>query len=234
VRKLSVYAAVLAGAAMSIAVSCSKGDDASGLKPAPLSTIPGHDKIAQDTAPKEGPRVVPPEAYLRTYLQLFGGLSPLEVQAAAKSNQLFDTWNDYLGLIGLPDYATDIPRGTQTNALMLATFERIGIALCDKALEHDLKSSPAKPIAERRIYAFDMPAAAPTEAEFAERFDVMHRTFLGYPAALAATPRTASYFKLYNDIVAAPPTTNGKFKPEETGWAAICYGLVRHPEFHLY
>ena len=43
-----------------------------------------------------------------------------------------------------------------------------------------------------------MPAAAPTEAEFAERFDVLHRTFLGYPAALATRDRTGAYFKLYN------------------------------------
>jgi hypothetical protein len=234
VKKLSMYAAVLAGAALSIAASCSKGDDSKGKTPAPLSTVPGHDSLAQDTAPKEGPRVVPPEAYLRSYMQLFGGLSPLEVQTAAKPSQLFDTWNDYLGLLGLPDYGTDIPRGTQTNALMLATFERIGVALCDRALEHDLKASPPTPLAERRIYAFEMPAAAPTQAEFAERFDVLHRTFLGYPAALATRDRTGAYFKLYNDIVAAPPTTNSKFKPEEAGWAAICYGLVRHPEFHLY
>lgn len=235
-KALSLYVAALAGAAISIAASCSSSspDEGAGLKPSPIATIPGHDSLAQDTAPKEGPRVVAPEAYLRTYLQLFGGLSALQVQAAAKPNTLFDAWSDYLGLLGLPDYGTDIPRGTQTNALMLATFERIGIALCDRALEHDLKASPATPLAERRIYAFEMTAAAPTEAEFAERFDVLHRTFLGYPAALATTDRTARYYKLYNDTVAAPPTNNAKFKPEEAGWAAMCYGLVRHPEFHLY
>jgi len=234
VRKLPVYIAVLAGAAMSIAASCGKGstEDTAGLKPAPIATIPGHDSLAQDTAPKEGPRVLPPEAYLRTYLQLFGGMSALEVQNAAKANQLFDTWNDYLGLIGLPDYSTDIPRGTQTNALMLATFERMGIALCDRALENDLKA--ATPLKDRRIFAFDMTAAAPTQAEFTERFDVLHRTFLGYPVALATTDRAGTFYKLYNDVVAMPPTTNAKFTPAEAGWAAICYGLVRHPEFHLY
>ena len=235
-KRSSLYVAALAVAGISIAAGCSSSptEDKAGLKPAPIAAIPGHDSLAEDTAPKEGPRVVAPEAYLRTYLQIFGGLSALEVQAAAKGNNLFDAWSDYLGLIGLPDYETDIPRGTQTNALMLATFERIGIALCDRTLEHDLKASPATPIKDRRVYAFDVTAAAPTLTEFTERFDVMHRTFLGYPAALATTDRTARFYKLYNDTVAAPPASGAKFTPEQAGWAAMCYGLVRHPEFHLY
>jgi hypothetical protein len=79
-----------------------------------------------------------------------------------------------------------------------------------------------------------MTAEAPTQAEFTERFDVLHRTFLGYPAALATTDRATTFYKLYNDVAAMPPTTNAKLTPAEAGWAAICYGLVRHPEFHLY
>ena len=112
-KKLSLYLSVLAGAAMSLAASCAKDapEDTAGLKPAPITSIPGHDSLAQDTAPKEGPRIIPPEAYLRTYLQLFGGLSALEVQAVANPSSLFDALNDYLGLIGLPYYGTDIQRG---------------------------------------------------------------------------------------------------------------------------
>ena len=25
-----------------------------------------------------------------------------------------------------------------------------------------------------------------------------------------------------------------RFSPAQSGWAAVCYGLIRHPEFHLY
>lgn len=234
-NKVTLYLSVLAGAVISVAASCSKSTEESsnGIKPVSISQIPGHDSLAQDTAPKEGPRVLPPEVYLRTYLRLFGGQSALEVQAAAKPSSLFDAWNDYLGLIGLPDYGTDIPRGTQTNALMLATFERIGVALCDRALEHDLMAVPATPLADRRVFAFELPGAVPTLDEFKERFDVLHRTFIGYPAALAPTDRATKFYQLYNDTLAAH-TAKTKFTPEQAGWAAMCYGLLRHPEFHLY
>jgi len=56
---------------------------------------------------------------MRTYLQLFGGLVPLEVQKKAKGsdgNQLFDSWDDYLSALGFPDYRNDIraaPRPTR-------------------------------------------------------------------------------------------------------------------------
>ncbi|WP_437742083.1 hypothetical protein WME73_42910 [Sorangium sp. So ce302] len=40
---------------------------------------------------------------------------------------LFDSWGDYLAALGLPDHGLDLPRATQTNALMLAAFERLGI-----------------------------------------------------------------------------------------------------------
>ena len=79
---------------------------------------------------------------MRTYLQLFGALSPADAQKTARGNEgsaLFDTWDDYVSSLGFPDYRTDIPRQTQTNTLMVATFEALGVALCDRALEHDLK-----------------------------------------------------------------------------------------------
>lgn len=242
---VAITALTCACAALAAAAAGCSGKDGSepaGNKPT-LSSIPGHDSLAQDTAPKEGPRVVPPEAYLRSYLEIFGDGQPLKVQADAKTKinnkdpLLFDTWADYLALLGLPDYANDIPRGVQTNALMLSTFERLGVALCDRAVEKDLKADPAVPVESRRVFSFEVPADAIDQAAFAERFDVLHRTFLGYPAAIATTDRTAKFWKLYSDAVtkyAAMDAPATRFTPAEAGWASVCYGLVRHPEFHLY
>lgn len=204
--------------------------------------------MTQDTAPKAELRMVPPEAYMRTYLELFGGLLPLAVQEKARgkdNNQLFDTWDDYVSSLGFPDYRLDIPRQTQTNALMIASFERLGIALCDRAVEHDLghlgpvakgKSAPAEsPLKERVVFAFD-PVSPMNDLQFEQRFDVLHRTFLGYPATLAPATRVPRYHALFEDIVAnhAKAEPKSRFSPEQAGWAAMCYGLVRHPEFHLY
>jgi hypothetical protein len=194
---------------------------------------------AQDTAPKADLRLVPPEAYMRTYLQLFGGLAPLDVQKRAKGGEggaLFDTWDDYVSALGFPDYRLDVPRLTQTNALMIATFERLGVALCDRAVEHDLSAKAPVPIGERVIFAFDVPKGALDAAAFGERFDVLHRTFLGYPASLAPSERLPRFFELYRDIEAnhKKASVRSKFSPDQAGWAAVCYGLVRHPEFHLY
>ena len=93
------------------------------------------------------------------------------------------------------------------------------------------------PVDKRIIFAFDPPQGALDQAGFNQRFDVLHRTFLGYPLELGPTGRAEGFFKLYTDTVTlhqmmgAPPS---RFKPEQAGWAEVCYGLVRHPEFHLY
>src|SRR5208282_5240324 len=132
---------------------------------------------------------------MRTYLQLFGGLAPQATQKRARGGdggQLFDTWDDYVSALGLPDYRLDIPRQLQTNALMVATFERLGVALCDRAVEHDLQSGKGRvppAVSERLIFAFEMPQGAVDAAAFAPRFDTLHRTFLGYPASLAPPQR---------------------------------------------
>jgi hypothetical protein len=199
----------------------------------PVASLPGHDRIVVDTSPKEELRMVPPEAYVRTYLQLFGGLSPLAVQKKAKGAegaQLFDAWSDYLATLGFPDDKNDLPRAAQTNALMIATFERLGAALCDRAAEHDLHA----PLSERIVFAFEG-AEVKDEVAFGARFDVLHKTFLGYPASLAPSERVTRYYALYKDTVARH-ATDGKSKltPAETGWAVVCQGLVRHPEFQLY
>lgn len=215
-----------------------------------MGKLTAHDTVLQDTAPKAELRMVPPEVYMRTYLQLFGGLLPSAAQQKARGaegNQIFDTWDDYVSALGFPDYRLDIPRQAQTNALMIASFERLGVALCDRAVERDLvtlgRPAPAsapKPevlaVKDRVIFAFEPVGGAMTDEQFAERFDVLHRTFLGYPSALAPPGRAPRYFALYRDIAATHTKAlpKSKFTPEQAAWAAVCYGLVRHPEFHLY
>ena len=205
----------------------------------PAPAPPAHATVAEDTSPKEDLRMVPPEVYMRTYLDLFGALAPLDVQKRARGRDgsaLFDTWDDYVSALGFPDYRLDIPRQTQTNALMVATFERLGVALCDRAIEHDLKAAKGGAAEKRVIFDFDVPQGALGEKDFLPRFDVLHRTFLGYPAALAPPARTPRFYRLYQEVVSdhAKADTKSRFTPEEAGWAAVCYGLVRHPEFHLY
>jgi hypothetical protein len=202
--------------------------------------LPELGTVTEDTTPKQDRRLVPAEAYVRTYLQLFGGLAPLEVQRRARGGdggQIFDTWDDYLSALGFPDYRLDLPRGTQTNALMIAAFERLGVALCDRSLEHDLKAKPQPLVSGRLVFAFEPPPEPVTEATFGRGFDVLHRTFLGYPARLAPAGRADAFLDLYRQTVARhaeKDAPRSRFTPSEAGWAAVCYGLVRHPEFHLY
>ncbi len=205
-------------------------------QPTTLDKIPGHDSVLQDTTHKESPRLVPAEAYIRTYLTLFGGLTALQAQTqlVAGGSGLFDSWSAYLGALGLPNYSTDLARNTQTNALMIANFERLGVALCDKALEKDLKSNPMVAVDKRMIYNFDVPATPVDEAGFAERFGKLHRRFLGYPVKLAPTDRTTRFFTLYSETIKNHNPTGSRFTAVEAGWAVVCQGLIRHPEFQLY
>jgi hypothetical protein len=230
------------GAAVLVALAgCStKKEEAKPVEGTPVSAIPGHDTL-QDTAPKEGPRLMPSEVYLRTYLHFFGDVTPAELEVIARGQDdgsVFDSWADYLGALGFPDYKFDVQRQRYTNTLIMASFERLGIALCVRRAEVEISiDPPPPPIAERRVFAFDLTAKEPTDKEFAERFDVLHRTFLGYPAELAETDRTARFRKLYRDVVIRhnnPSAPASRFTPGQAGWAAVCYGLVRHPEFHLY
>jgi hypothetical protein len=188
--------------------------------------MPAAKEIVLDTTPKERRRMVPPEVYLRAYLGWFGGLAPLDAQTRAKPKGLFDAWDDYLAALGLPDYKIDLPRQTQTNTLMLATFGRLGEALCIRAAEHDLHAKqPAV------VFAFDPKVA--TFDDFVTRFDVLHRTFLGYPVRLAPADRAPKFFALYTQVVAHHPK-KGPLTPDETAWAAVCTALVQHPEAELY
>lgn len=232
----------LAPLAASLLMAGCAGRSPEIVAPGPATPLATAGVLSEDTAPKEDLRLVPPEAYMRTYLTLFGGLAPVDAQKRVRGNdgsQLFDTWDDYVSALGLPDYRFDIPRQTQTNALMVATFERLGVALCDRALEHDLrapKGGEVPPLGERLIFVFDVPKGELAADAFAPRFDALHRTFLGYPASLAPPQRVARFYQLYRDVEAghAKADPKSRFSPAEAGWAAVCYGLVRHPEFHLY
>ena len=188
-----------------------------------------------DTTPKERRRLLPPETYLRAYLTWFGGLAPLDVQVRARGKNLFDTWGDYVAALGLPDDAVDVPRATQSNTLMLATLGRLGEALCARAAEHDLHGATAAPLAQRIVFAFELTKKPPTAAEFAERLDVLHRTFLGYPLALAPAERAPRYYQLYRAIAEHHSTRKkASLTADESAWAAVCGALILHPETELY
>lgn len=206
---------------------------------APAQPIAPAATASQDNAPKEQLRMLPAEVFLRSYLLLFGATPPIDTQKRARGNdggQLFDSWSDYLSALGFPDYRNDLPRATQTNALMVAAFERLDVALCDRTLEHDLKANPRPPMSQRSVFAFDIPPTILDETSFAPRFDVLHRTFLGYPASLAPPERTHAFFALYRATAErhSRPGVKSRFTPTEAGWATVCYGLVRHPEYQLY
>ncbi len=208
----------------------------------PVNAIPGHESLREDTTHKEGPRLMVAETYMRSYLAIFGGLSPLDSQAAlvgagaTRDNNLFDRWADYLAALGMPDYKSDIDRSAQTNALMVAAFERTGIALCDRAVENDLRGS--RPVDQRIVFAFEGGPEVASDTAFATRFDIVHRTFLGYPAELAPTTnRTSKFYNLYKQAKAnqtAPDAGRFRLTADEAAWAAVCYALIRHPEFHFY
>lgn len=234
---MTARSAVLAMAA----IACGP---AATIAPGPAQPLPAHRELTVDTTPKARPRMMPAEVYLRAYLTWFGGLLPLDVQQRARGRQLFDAWDDYLAALGLPDYKIDLPRQTQTNALMIAALGRLGEALCVRAAEHDLHipgpGGHPPPLDQRVVFAFDA-MGVPTAAQFAERFDVLHRTFLGYPAGLAPADRTARYYALFTLIARShapsPPAKRPAGKPltgDETAWAAVCAALIQHPEAGLY
>ena len=201
------------------------------VTPSATTPLPQHQTRMLDTTPKERRRMVPPEVYLRAYLGWFGGLVPLDVQNRARPKGMFDAWDDYLSALGLPDYKIDLPRQTQSNTLMLATLGRLGEALCARAAEHDLHGGKT-PMDQRVVFAFD--AGADSEDAFEQRFDVLHRTFLGYPAKLAPAERVAKFHQLFTAIAARHANAKNPLTADETAWAAVCSALVQHPEAELY
>ena len=213
---------------------CLAGACASTVKPSSVTELPrAVHQIKIDRSPKEPRRLMTAEVYLRSYLEWFGGLTPLEVQARAQPRGLFNDWKDYLAALGLPDYKFDVPRAQQSNTLMLAAVARLGEALCIRSVERDLKGGK-EALDARIIFAFEETPGAPTAAEFASRLDVLHRLFLGYPLRLAPSERAARYFKLYQQIVQGHAKPKAGLSPGQLGWAAICTALVQHPEVGLY
>jgi uncharacterized protein DUF1585 len=196
--------------------------------PAP-SAPPGHP--ATGVAPSAAPRaqMLPAEAMLRAYLTWFGGLTPEQVVQRAHGSNRFDGWAYYLAALGLPDYHVDAPRVSQSNTVMIAALGRLGEALCAYAAEHDLHDHP--PPSARAVFAFE-PVAGPTRDQFAAGFDVLHQTFLGYPARLAPADRVDRFHALYRQVAARHP--RGRLTADETAWAAVCTALVQHPEAELY
>jgi hypothetical protein len=209
--------------------------DADSIPSTPVTAIPGHESLLDDSH-KEGPRLLPTELWLRTYTNLIGGATLADAQAIARGGDLgvvFDSFADYLGALGLPDYPDGVARASQTNSLMIATIDRMAIALCIRAAERELGPT-APPVASRRVFAFDPPSTV-DETTFTAPFDVLHVTFLGYPVALAETPRVKRYLALYQKAVADLATSpKSRFTPVQAGWAAVCYGLARHPETQAY
>ena len=204
-------------------------------------SLPGHSSI-EDNSKKEGPRLLPPETYMRTYLQFFDNKkTPLELETYMRGlddSGVFDRWADYLGSLGMPDYKLDVGRQDHTNTLMVASLERLGIALCIRKAEVELNVEGAPPpLSARTVFAFDMTPQNPTDTEFLERFDKMHRIFLGYPVSMADPKRVPRFLGVFRDIIhrheaAGAPTS--RFTPQQAGWAGMCYALVRHPEFQMY
>jgi hypothetical protein len=186
-------------------------------------------RYREDPLPAPRRQMMPAEVLLRGYLTWFGGLTPEQVVQRAHGGNLFDAWQYYLAALGLPDYHVDAPRVSQSNTVMLAALGRIGEALCAHAASHDLHERA--PLADRNVFAFE-PVAGPTRAQFATGFDVLHRTFLGYPASLAPADRTDHYYALYRQVAARHPA--GRLTGDETAWAAVCTALVQHPEAELY
>jgi hypothetical protein len=217
-------------AVFAVLVACSSSGRTPEKQPLPP---PDHKDFTVTTQQQNGPRLVPPEAYLRAYLEWFGGVGPREVHKRARGWNLFDDWYDYLAALGLPDYKLDVPRATQSNTMMLATLGRLGEALCIRAAERDLMAARGKvPLAERKIYAFEE-YTFNTVDQFAVPFDVLHRTFLGYPVGHAEKSRLPRFFELYQRVASRHATT-GRLSASQTAWAAVCTALVMHPETELY
>ncbi|MEO6776962.1 MAG: hypothetical protein ABI467_28755 [Kofleriaceae bacterium] len=212
---------------------CLAACGAGAITPSAPAALPAHQTRMVDTTPKERRRMISPEVYLRAYLVWFGGLVPLEVQRRARPKGMFDTWDDYLSALGLPDYKADLPRQLQSNTLMLATLGRLGEALCARAAEHDLHGGKT-PLDQRIVFAFDPRGDDDSDAAFRRRFDVLHRTFLGYPADLAPPERVAKFHALWSDVAARHAHAKSPLTADETAWVAVCTALVQHPEAELY
>lgn len=197
--------------------------------------------------PRE-PRLVPAETLIRSYTAIFGDLIPPEIRknySVGNRKGRYFGWEEHLSALGLPDYHRDLPRVTQTNTIMVAEFERLATMLCDRSANRDLVPQPppkTPPDAELKelvqvsappVFAFAVKPGPLTAAEFKPRFDVLHRTFLGYPVELAPRERLAEFHALYTRVEERHRVEK-KGRPFVSAWSSVCQGLARHPEFHHY
>ena len=65
-------------------------------------------------------------------------------------------------------------------------------------------------------------------------FDVLHRTFLGYPVKLAPPDRVERFHTLFTAVSQRHTGAKQPLTADETAWAAVCTALVQHPEAELY
>lgn len=204
-------------------------DAASAMKQSALTAVraPG---ASSTGGGDQQPRMVPPEAFLRAYLAWFGNGGPYDVFLRARGDDLFDRWPDYLAALGLPDHHVDAPRLTRSNTVMRAVIGRMAEALCVRAAQHDLHERSA--MNRRLIFAADA-GENPTRSQFERMFDVLHRTFLGYPSSFAPRGRVDRFHQLYRRI-AADRERNAGLTADETAWAGVCTALVQHPEASVY
>lgn len=226
----------------------------SACRHAPPELVPSHvaEQVRVDVAPRDAfvprePRLMPAESLIRSYTSIFGDLATPEVRAqydAASRKARYFGWHNHLSSLGVPDYSRDQPRVGQSNTIMVAAFEQIGIELCDRAAVRELH--PIKPkalspdlqalvqVQAPPVFAFDQKAGPLTQSDFTPRFDVLHRTFLGYPVALAPKEREPEFFALYKKVEARRANAKKGYPPHVAAWSAVCQGLVRHPEFHQF
>lgn len=198
--------------------------------------------------PRE-PRLIPAETLIRSYTAIFGDILPPEIRknyASANAKAPYFGWEQYLSALGLPDYTRDLPRTQQSNTIMVAAFEQLAIFLCDRAALRDLGPNKPKPLSPELeglvqfksppVFDFSAKPGPITLDEFRPRFDVLHRTFLGYPAALAPPERVEEFHALYTKVEERHRTDKklGGLPSHLAGWSAVCQGLARHPEFHHY
>ena len=144
-------------AVATLAVACARTEVVPRVAAAPLPEI-GH--TAEDTTPKEDLAAGAGRG-LHAHLPHSSSAGSRRSRCRSRARggdgaALFDTWDDYLSALGFPDYRLDMPAAPQTNALMVAAFERLGVALCDRAVEHDWpRASRRRPSGERLVFAFD-------------------------------------------------------------------------------
>lgn len=225
-----------------------------GCRSAPPELVKPREQpaAAVQTAPRESfepreARLVAAETLIRSYTAIFGDLMIPEHRKGydvSNRNARYFGWQEHLSALGLPDYLQDLPRVTQTNTVMVAEFERLAATLCDRAANKDLRPGANKPLTPELkalvqveappVFAFQAKPGPITLDEFRPRFDVLHRTFLGYPAELAPPERTPEFHALYTQVEARHRKEGKGAPPFVSAWSAVCQGLSRHPEFHHY